>query len=119
MDKWRLKRTVQCKLCPWKVSTNPHDIPRGYDVAKHKALAATIAREGDLSHRHVMACHEGEEEYCIGWLVNQLGPGNNIPMRLRMMDCENAHEIRTIGPQHERFEDTLPRRRLKTDGGQT
>jgi len=106
---WRLNRAVQCKLCPWKVSTNPHDIPRGYDVAKHKALAVTIAEPGSLCNTgHVMACHEGHEEYCIGWLVNQLGPGNNIGLRLHMRSCENGRDIRVIGEQHETFEDTLP-----------
>ena len=28
--KKELKRTKQCKNCPWKVSTNPFDIPDGY-----------------------------------------------------------------------------------------
>ena len=58
-----------------------------------------------------MACHEhasGDEVHCIGWLVNQLGPGNNIPLRLRMMSCENAGFVKTDGPQHRTFADTLP-----------
>jgi hypothetical protein len=44
----------------------------------------------------------------IGWLVNQLGTGNNIALRLDMSSCQNADKIKTIGEQHERFEDTLP-----------
>lgn len=55
-----------------------------------------------------MACHETHESHCIGWLVNQLGPGNNIPMRLAMMSCENAKDLEVFGEQHETFEDTLP-----------
>lgn len=109
----KLKRTVQCKKCPWKVSTNPFDIPDGYDVEKHKALACTIANPGEFrgSSTKSMACHhskEGQEEHCVGWLHNQLGPGNNIALRIQMMSCENARDIRVIGEQHERFEDTLP-----------
>ena len=51
-----------------------------------------------------MACHDA---HCIGWLVNQVGPGNNIALRIRMMNCENAKEIKLRGGQHQRFEDTL------------
>ena len=110
---WTLKRTVQCAKCPWRKSTNPHDIPNGYDVEKHKKLERTIAKPGDLSflgggEQHVMACHEEHEAYCIGWLMNQIGPGNNIAMRLHVRNCTNMHEVRLIGPQHATFEDTLP-----------
>ena len=58
-----------------------------------------------------MACHEhapGEEAHCVGWLMNQIGPGNNIPLRLRIRDCENIDAMVLDGPQHECFEDTLP-----------
>jgi hypothetical protein len=40
--------------------------------------------------------------------MNQVGSGNNIAMRLQLMSCENANEIKLAGEQHERFEDTLP-----------
>ena len=112
---WKLKRTKQCAKCPWKVSTNPHDIPDGYSVEKHRALAKTIARPGDLSAlfsgapQTAFACHETEDAHCIGWLVNQVGRGNNIALRLQMMTCENRNEIQTFGEQHETFEDTLPK----------
>lgn len=110
---WALKRTVQCAKCPWKVSTDPRTIPRGYSEEKHRALRVTIAEPGALHPRSaaVMACHEEHEAHCVGWLVNQLGPGNNIGLRLRMISCTNAGEIRTIGPQHETFDATLPKRR--------
>lgn len=113
-----LTRTKQCNLCPWKVSTNPHDIPDGYDVAKHQNLACTIAGEdGNLSKigqgvLRMMACHhsfEGEEEPCIGYLNNQLGVGNNILLRIQMMHYTNASQIKTYGEQHQCFEDTLPK----------
>ena len=111
---WRLKRTRQCEKCPWRVETDPRTIPNGYSEEKHRALRSTIANGPDLSAivgrtpLHAMACHEGHEDYCVGWLVNQLGPGNNIALRMRMLTCENANKIRLCGEQHERFEDTLP-----------
>jgi len=119
---WRLGRTKQCKGCPWKVTTDPHDIPGGYSVAKHKALARTIAKPGaiDLSQGlRSMACHEsapGREVHCVGWIANQIGPGNNIALRLHLRDCENASEIELDGVQHECFQDTLPKKAQKIKG---
>jgi hypothetical protein len=109
----KLKRTKQCNKCPWKVSTNPYDIPNGYEVEKHENLSDTIARDTQILIRElrVMQCHEAttdKSEHCIGWLHNQLGIGNNIPLRISMMQCENIREIETEGEQHQRFEDTLP-----------
>lgn len=110
---WQLKRTVQCAKCPWRVDVDPHEIPNGYTEEKHCDLESTIAEPGDLSglsgrELHVMACHETENAHCIGWLNNQLGRGNNIGLRLHMRSCTNASKFRTIGEQHECFEDTLP-----------
>jgi hypothetical protein len=112
-----LPRTKQCGKCPWKVSTNPQDIPDGYCEVKHKNLAGTISdgqfRPEDL-HKpmNVMACHhsDGDDKmYCIGWLNNQLGVGNNIRLRLNMMSCDNIGDMKVYGPQHQKFEDTLPK----------
>lgn len=110
---WKLKRTNQCKKCPWKVSTDPHEIPNGYSEELHHGLVCTIAdpNTGFRTSGHAMACHEhpaGDEAHCVGWLMNQVGPGNNIGLRLQMLSCENAGAIRLDGEQHERFEDTLP-----------
>ena len=111
---WKLKRTHQCEKCPWRVGVDPYTIPNGYDADKHRALARTIATPGDIGalldsrQFHVMACHETHDAHCIGWLVNQLGPGNNIWLRIEMRSCENAHRIKLRGEQHETFEDTLP-----------
>lgn len=115
-NNFNLKRTKQCAKCPWKKSTNPYDIPDGYELEKHKNLSCTISKEGDLSSlgkntMHVMACHhskEGNEEHCIGWVHNQLGPGNNIMLRLQMRNCDNIQDLKVYGPQHDKFEDTLP-----------
>lgn len=112
----KLKRVRQCEKCPWKVSTNPHEIPGGYSEALHRGLSRTVAAPGDIPNlsgaMHMMACHEsepGNEAHCVGWLMNQLGPGNNIGLRLAMMGCENLRYVQLDGPQHDRFEDTLPR----------
>lgn len=111
---WKLKRTTQCAKCPWRKDVDPHDIPNGYSEEKHCALESTIARPGDLSSlfsgsQKVMACHESHDAHCIGWLVNQIGSGNNIGLRIKMMSCENGRNLRLIGEQHETFEETLPR----------
>jgi hypothetical protein len=109
---WKLKRTRQCEKCPWRVDVDPHDIPNGYCETKHRALADTIAKPVDMSTLtgplKAMACHETSDAHCIGWIAHQVGPGNNIGLRMRLMACENANRIRTVGEQHQRFEDTLP-----------
>jgi len=110
---WNLKRTAQCAKCPWRVDVNPHDIPNGYCETKHRNLDVTIAKEGDLSSlfaskMHVMACHETHDSHCIGWLNNQIGVGNNLSLRFKMLSCDNADKIVVVGDQHETFEDTLP-----------
>lgn len=109
--KWKLKRVNQCKKCPWKVDTDPYEIPDGYSVDAHKALKATIAEPGSFAAGPAMSCHEhppSDEAHCIGWLMHQLGSGNNIGLRIRMMSCENARDIKLDGEQHACFEDTLP-----------
>lgn len=111
----KLTRTKQCAKCPWKVSTNPRDIPDGYCETKHRNLESTIAKTGEINiggELRIMACHHSYNEapeYCIGWLHNQIGIGNNIGLRLEMMNCENLNEVKVYGRQHERFEDTLPK----------
>ncbi len=110
----KLKRTKQCAKCPWKVKTNPYDIPDGYCEKKHENLKETIAEEGvfKTGTMKVMACHHSDgndQMYCVGWLNHQLGIGNNIGLRLKMMTCENANQIKVYGKQHKKFEDTLPK----------
>lgn len=109
---WCLKRLKQCDKCPWKKSTNPYDIPNGYSVENHLNLEVTIAKNLTWNNQlNVMSCHEHdtkEEVMCLGWLYNQLGPGNNIGLRLRMFDCTNRNDWEIVGEQHETFEDTVP-----------
>ena len=112
MAKWKLKRTKQCAKCPWRKDVDPHDIPNGYCEVKHAALIKTIATPGHLGKGEslpVMACHETADSHCIGWLSQQAGPGNNIPLRIQLMSCENASKVKLVGEQHDRFEDTLPK----------
>ena len=107
------KPRMQCAKCPWKKSTDPNDIPGGYCETKHKGLERTIARPG-IVHLEVgpmMACHEypvGKEKPCVGWMIHQLGPGNNIALRIAERFGKLDANVRTVGAQHERFEDTLP-----------
>lgn len=98
----------QCKHCPWKKSTNPFDIPNGYSPVDHAALKSTIAEPGQYSTGplRIMACHETHDLPCVGWLHNQIGEGNNIPLRIAAMDGRFG-KYKTVGPQHEHFEDTL------------
>lgn len=113
---WKLKRTRQCAKCPWRKDVDARDIPNGYCIKKHRALECTIDRSGGqfkasrLSERNmpVMACHDTTDAHCLGWLSNQVGIGNNIPLRLRMMSCENADQVVLVGEQHEDFNDTIP-----------
>lgn len=106
--KKRLDHEKQCKKCPWKVTTNPLEIPGRYSVRKHRNLKSTIANPGEITCEiRAMACHETEESYCIGWLMNQLGPGNNITLRLKMLDYDLS-QVKLVGKQHETFKDTLP-----------
>ena len=106
----------QCLTCPWKVETVPdRDIPNGYSVELHEALSGTI--QSGLtslfrSCKTAMACHyakHGEEFPCAGWLHNQLGIGNNIAVRLAVMHGQLPMP-EVDGEQHERFEDTLPKK---------
>lgn len=119
-DSFKLTRTKQCSKCPWKVTTNPYDIPDGYCEVKHSNLKETIAREGELnlSSLKAMACHHStgdDNMYCVGWLYNQLGSGNNIGLRIRMLRCENIRDLKIYGEQHQRFQDTIPNKSQKLE----
>jgi len=39
MEKYNITRIVQCLKCPWKVKTNPHEIPDGYCEIKHESFS--------------------------------------------------------------------------------
>lgn len=103
---------VQCKSCPWKVGCIPDEEIPGYDRELHEKLTRTIASGIESIPRdriHIMACHyskTGAEHACAGWLHNQLGPGNNIGVRI--MVSRGAFPVPEVdGEQHECFEDTI------------
>lgn len=106
-------RLNQCEKCPWRIDVDPNDIPNGYCAARHAALESTIADPGIIQLGgtiRMMACHEspvGKEQACVGWLANQLGPGNNIGLRLWASRNLKAR-LKLVGEQHVCFEDTLP-----------
>lgn len=100
----------QCSKCPWKVGTDPNDIPNGYDAEKHRALKSTVGHTLGTPLR-IMACHEtqvGKELPCVGWLENQLGPGNNIALRMQVVSGRIDANVETVGEQHACLEDTFP-----------
>lgn len=110
-------KLVQCKTCPWKVETVPEaDIPN-YDGELAKGLTRTLATGMESlfsvlagEQQRSMSCHyskPGAEIHCAGWLHNQLGPGNNLGLRMRVMHGE-VPMPEVSGEQHERYEDTLP-----------
>jgi len=112
----------QCNKCPWRVDVDPNDIPNGYCVQRHKNLKSTIAEPGrfDIQGMRMMVCHEtppGKEKVCVGWLANQMGPGNNIGLRLAAMKGLVDCNVELVGDQHDRFEDTLPRKKRTPAGG--
>lgn len=110
------KSTVtQCKTCPWKIGCDPlRDIPNGYSVELHEALRRTIKSglESLSEPGRAMACHYAPPDAsfpCAGWVHNQLGPGNNIRVRLAVAMGELPRPI-VHGAQHETFDDeTLPK----------
>lgn len=103
---------VQCKSCPWRVDCVPdRDIPN-YVPGMHVNLDKTIKSGIDTMFRkvrHVMACHyskPGEEFPCAGWLHNQIGPGNNLGVRISVMAGKMPVPM-VDGEQYETFEETL------------
>jgi hypothetical protein len=108
------KIRIQCKACPWRKDVVPEcDIPGGYCEEKHRNLKSTIAEPGVLnigSTLRLMACPSpGREIVCVGWLAHQLGPGNNIALRMAASDGRFPR-FELVGDQHECLEDTLPKR---------
>lgn len=102
----------QCAKCPWRIDVDPLDIPDGYTVEKHKALTSTcgVGLES-LRCLKIMACHEskfGAEIPCVGWMANQLGEGNNLGLRLAVIDGKIDAKFELAGDQHGSLEETLP-----------
>ena len=107
---FKLKQTVQCDSCPWRVEAKISDIPN-YSRDLHENLSSTIAKDNSIGNQlKIMACHhssDGYERHCIGWVANQLGVGNNISLRLQFRHCSNAQNIKLKGKQKQNFQQTL------------
>lgn len=108
----------QCKSCPWRVDCVPdEDIPN-YRLDLAEGLTRTIQSGLPTlfaTERRLMGCHyskPGEEFPCAGWLHNQIGVGNNLGVRLSVM-TGRMPVPEVDGPQHERYEDTLPKPRVR------
>jgi Family of unknown function (DUF6283) len=108
----QLKQAKQCANCPWRIGSDTAKIPN-YDLRQHRQLASTIAKPGQLDDSdtlRMMACHnssEGNDLECVGWLYNQCGVGNNIPLRIRLVQTINAKNIQVFGEQHKTFDATF------------
>jgi hypothetical protein len=104
----------QCKTCPWKVGADVALIPN-YQRDQHEKLTCTIADGPYVPAAGIlraMACHystERKNKPCIGWIYNQLGPGNNIGVRLAVM-TGRLPVPKIDGDQYETFEETLGKR---------
>jgi hypothetical protein len=112
MKKFSLPLTKQCKNCPWKESVNPADIPNGFDYKSHKKLIESQPKEFEITDKlSVMACHnsnDNDQMFCVGYLHNQLGVGNNISLRLKMLFCDNVSEIEVYGKQRKSLTEVKP-----------
>lgn len=58
-----------------------------------------------------MACHESTPDAkipCAGWLMQQLGDGNNIALRMAVSQGHVDADVALVGEQHETLRDTFP-----------
>lgn len=112
--KLKLTRTKQCKYCPWKKDADLTKIPN-YDPIQHQQLEKTIvAEQYEAIYKPIqaMACHcstQKKQTFCVGWLHNQLGAGNNITLRLKMRNYQNISDLKISGEQYQTFNETLPK----------
>jgi hypothetical protein len=112
----KLAREKQCKSCPWRVDAELSDIP-WYDKKMHLELTSTIwnfTRDGVKSPElRAMACHcspEESPEMCVGWLLNQVGVGNNLALRLHLRKYDLSG-VEVFGEQYETLSETIIRSR--------
>lgn len=105
------KPRKQCAKCPWKVATGK-DIPNGFAEDARARLRSMIAEPGTFLHtKQNMQCHETANTNplpCVGWLVHQLGEGNNLRLRMAAALGQIDGNVQTVGPQHRRPEDVVP-----------
>lgn len=109
----------QCPTCPWKVGADVNLIPN-YRPDMHAKLTCTIASDERVplpgATLRLMACHystERKNKPCVGWLHHQIGVGNNIGVRLAVMNSQ-LPVPKVEGDQYETFEETLNERPRQT-----
>lgn len=103
----------QCRKCPWRVDVDPTDIDN-YDRDMHEAMIDRLSHRGGfetvLHGLRIMACHEskeGAEFPCVGWMAHELGPGNNIGLRIAAAAGRIDTDFELVGDQHPSLESTL------------
>ena len=108
---------LQCKLCPWKVSTRGR-IPNGFAFEGEDLEDLFIADPGSYTGTDMkQQCHETTDDAplpCVGWLNHQLGIGNNLRLRMEVLCGSIDANVETVGRQHTRISDTLPRQTDRT-----
>jgi len=117
------KPRPQCATCPWRADVDPRDIPGGHGhVVPEKLAVHTPSGVESLAHDlRVATCHEaaiGAKLPCVGWLVHQLGPGNNLAVRVAVLRGSLDANVRTIGEQRDLPQELLFRT-LKTSKGRS
>lgn len=102
----KLIRTKQCDSCPWKKGIMPEDITQGFDLEYYQGVREQFQASGleSIHKQHKqMACHmhpDSNPTPCVGWLINQAGIGNNLFIRLQLMQVENSCDLQVDGEQH-------------------
>lgn len=106
---------LQCASCPWKLSINPDALPANYGHVDRDAVVRASAEPGSFRRPEgpPIGCHvvrPGPVLPCVGWLVQQLGPGNNLALRMKVIAGVVDDTVETVGPQRA----TLARRRMSS-----
>jgi len=101
-------------LASWSTSASCRRSPAGRRISPTRAVGSAddsmcANRAGQTSQTRSRGAQRNCELPCVGWLVNQIGPGNNIGLRLAVLSGQVDADVRTIGPQHSTFEETMPR----------
>lgn len=112
-----MKEVRQCGSCPWRAAVVPaRDVPDYAPgiYARMKASLRTGIESAGEETRIVMECHNGKRganRACAGWMHHQLGVGNNIGVRLRVM-AGHLPAPKIDGAQHEDLDRLIASERL-------
>ena len=107
------KPRKQCVTCPWRADVDPWNMPGGHGYVLPEMLSShTPSGMESLATPvlRVATCHEAaiaKKLPCVGWLVHQLGPGNNFAVRLAVLRGSIDANVRTLGKQRDLPEEIL------------